>query len=277
MMKNYYYLNGEIQLEDMDVIKRINQQEGVYEVIRVINHTPLFAREHVKRLYDSAKIMGIQITMDMEEMHLSICKLSKINNIKEQNIKLIITKNEALFYFIESFYPSEEMVREGIKTVYYHVSRDNPNVKVHNTKLRERINQHLKENKAYEAILVDKNGNIAEGSRSNVFFIKKGKLYTAPGDKVLMGITRTKVLKLCQELGIEVVEDIINVKDIKDIQGAFMTSTSNNILPIRSIEENWLDIENKMLNQLSKSFNELMNHDLKEMSNICKRILKEEK
>jgi branched-chain amino acid aminotransferase len=268
-MNKYCYINGEIRKEDREAISIINEQRGVYEVIRVIDETPLFAKEHIDRLFKSAKLANINISMTEEVIFSNICRLSKKNSIAEQNIKLIFTANDQLFYFIESFYPPSEMVQKGIKTVFYEVVRDNPNAKIHNAQLRNDINNYLKRHGAYEAVLVDENGIIAEGSRSNMFFVKNEKLYTAPSDKVLMGITREKVLEICRENDIQVIEENVHIKDLPTCQGAFMTSTSNNVLPIRQIEEfEFKKIDRTILLLLSK-FEEVAARDLLRMKDIC--------
>ncbi|MFP4457479.1 MAG: aminotransferase class IV [Clostridia bacterium] len=275
-MNKYFILNGEVKLVDEYNLEAIEKQEGVYEVIRVVEKTPLFAREHVKRLYKSANLIDLEVNMTEKEILQNICKLSTINNIEEKNIKLLFTKKgDSYFFFIKSFYPDEKMVNEGVDTITYKVSRENPNVKYHNTELRASINKKLKEANAYEALLVDDENRVVEGSRSNIFFIKANTLFTAPSSAVLMGITREKVLEICNDLKIDVVEKDIFLSELEDFEGVFMTSTSNNVLPIKSIEDIDYSNFNGKLKKIMTEFSKKMTEDLTEMECICEKIVKE--
>jgi len=269
-------MNNDIKYTSEYSLEEIEKQKGVYEVIRVINKTPLFADEHIQRLIHSANLINLNINMTKSDIIRNICKLSELNNIQEQNIKLLFTiEGYSYFFFIKSFYPDEEMTRKGIKTITYKVVRENPNVKFHNADLRASINKALIKQEAYEALLIDNQERVVEGSRSNIFFIQKNKLVTAPSAAVLMGITRSKVIKICNQLNINVVERNILLNELSKFGGAFMTSTSNNILPIRSIDDVIYVNFNGNLKQIMEEFKKEMNADLEKMKCNCKRLVKE--
>ncbi len=275
-MNKFFIMNNDIKYTSEYSLEEIEKQKGVYEVIRVINKTPLFADEHVQRLIHSANLINLNINMTKSDIIRNICKLSELNNIQEQNIKLLFTiEGYSYFFFIKSFYPDEEMTRKGIKTITYKVVRENPNVKFHNADLRASINKALIKQEAYEALLIDNQERVVEGSRSNIFFIQKNKLVTAPSAAVLMGITRSKVIKICNQLNINVVERNILLNELSKFGGAFMTSTSNNILPIRSIDDVIYVNFNGNLKQIMEEFKKEMNADLEKMKCNCKRLVKE--
>jgi branched-chain amino acid aminotransferase len=99
------------------------------------------------------------------------------------------------------------------------------------------VNKKLEENDAYEALLVNNRGEITEGSRSNLFFVVHGKIYTAPAEDVLIGITRKYILEACNNLRLEVIEQPIPFSMLDYAEGAFITGTSPKVLPIAAIEE----------------------------------------
>ncbi len=275
-MNKYFILNGEIKSRKEYDLSKIEKQAGVYEVIRVIEETPLFAKEHLKRLFQSANRLDLELNMNEKEILKNICKLSDINNIKEQNMKLLFTvQGNSYIFFIESFYPKGDMIKEGIDTITYKVVRENPNVKFHNTELRASINIALKEENAYEALLIDDKNRVVEGSRSNIFFVKGDTLFTAPSRAVLIGITREKVLEICKELKIDVIEKDIYLSELEFFDGAFMTSTSNNVLPIRSAGDIVFDKFNGNLKKIIAEFTKRMKIDLQQMECCCNNLIKE--
>lgn len=94
----------------------------------------------------------------------------------------------------------------------------------------------MKENNAYEALLIDRNGNITEGSRSNIFMVRDKTVYTAPLKDVLPGTTRDSIIEVVLKCGYEFKEKRINYKDITKIDGMFISGTLSKVLPIRKIE-----------------------------------------
>ena len=88
----------------------------------------------------------------------------------------------------------------------------------------------------YDVLFCDADGNILEGSRTNFFTIKNRTLYTAPVGKVLEGVTKKYVIHVAQQNGFEVQEQNIPLKNLGEFDGAFLTSTSSKIVPLRQID-----------------------------------------
>jgi len=223
-------------------INIVNKPEGVsiYEVIRVIDGIPLYLEEHLKRLRKSAEILDVKVNKTDKELIDEIMKLIEINSGYNLNIKILCIGpgkkiDDIYLYFVKSFYPPKSMYEEGVNTILYKTERENPNAKIFNKELRQRINAELRERNAFEALLVNDNGQITEGSRSNVFFVKNNKLFTSPASKVLLGVTRTKIIELCTLNGIEVIQKEILSNSLKEYDGAFITGTSTSVLPIKNI------------------------------------------
>ena len=123
-----------------------------------------------------------------------------------------------------------------------------------NHRLRSTIYHRLIATNAYEAFLVDDEGYITEGSRSNIFFVREGKLYTAPDDKVLGGITRKHVIDLCSINGIEIEFRCIALAEIEEYESVFMTGTSPMVLPVKSIDDFEFNVDIPVVNLLRELY-----------------------
>jgi len=114
----------------------------------------------------------------------------------------------------------------------------------------------IEELKLYEVLLVDRDGNITEGSRSNVFFVKAEVFYTAPESKVLVGITRQKVIECLRQLNFKLVEKSVSAVEISQFDAAFLTGTSPKVLPVNSIGKQVFNTQTVVLQKLMKSYDE---------------------
>lgn len=262
-IREYYIINGEIKsTEDQGIFEKI---EGpIYEVIRVIDGVPLFLEDHLRRMFESADLVGYSLDREIKEIQSDMKELIEKNKVDKLNIKLLSAEVEGLgkvfmVYNLESFYPPEDYYKNGIHTIVFEHERDNPNAKVQMTNFRESVGKVLKDNGAFEALLVGKSGYIPEGSRSNMFFVKGDKIYTAPASEVLIGITRKHIFDVSEKLNLKIIEESIHVDDINKLDGAFMSGTSVNVLPISSIGEIKLEsVNNKIIKEINRGYVELM-------------------
>lgn len=239
--KDYFLYNGNVFPSKEFNIEKTIVYPSVYEVIRVVDGVPLFFEEHINRLGNSIELLGYKQPYDNKTIEEHILKLLEINKCYNYNVKIIINaldseKPNLFVYYVVSSYPEAELYEKGVHTVLYEAERDNPNVKVIAATFRDKINESIKNANAYEALLVNNRGEITEGSRSNVFFVKDDAFYTAPAEDVLVGITRKRIIQLCLKLGYKVVEEPINVSFLENIDGLFLTGTSPKVLPIATID-----------------------------------------
>ena len=136
--------------------------------------------------------------------------------------------------------------------------RENAEVKYINSGLREMTNRILQEKDVYEVLLIDKDGCITEGSRSNVFFIRDNMLYTAPLPNVLPGTSRKRVLNICREDKLNVIENCVNYNDVAHYEAAFITGTSPLVLPIARIDGIAFDPHHPLLVKVMKRYFDLL-------------------
>lgn len=259
-IKDYIIVNGKIKsVKESNIFNKI-KKPFIYEVIRIIEGVPLFLEEHLSRIYDSAELINYTIDVEKEKIREYIKKLILKNNIKSLNIKILLgenTKGEKIFliYFINSFYPPRNYYTKGIHTILWNYERNNPNAKVDSSSLKVKIAKELMEEKAFEALLVNDLGYILEGSKSNIFFVKNNKVYTAKSKDVLLGITRKYIFKVCEKLNIEIKEESISKEDLNKLEGAFITGTSVNVLPISTVNEIQLNsTNNRIIKEINNSY-----------------------
>ncbi len=247
----------------------------VYEVIRVIDGVALFLEDHFERLERSMQIQGLKFQMAYPDFKQNIAELVRLNHKMEGNVKFVysVTKGNVhwAFSFIPHNYPIPEYYQSGVTTDLLFAERQNPNAKVIQLVIRDLSNQMITDRKLYEVLLVDRDGMITEGSRSNVFFVKSDVFYTAPNTMILVGITREKVFDCLNELGYTIVEEAVSAKEIDDFDAVFLTGTSPKILPVTSIGKQMFDVQNPAVGRLINGYNLMIQNYIRRELNISKR------
>ncbi len=213
----------------------------IYEVVRVIYGKPLFLKEHMERLENSFKVLDLEVPQKIKNVGDRIYEFLRQARVSNGNIKIICDNiggihNRIIIYEAVSRYPDRTLYENGVAVATLEKSRTLPGAKTIENDLRMLVDNKRSEKNAYEVVLVDGEGNITEGSRSNIFFLKDGILHTSPSDKVLPGITRMKVFEFCAKKGIEVKVHPIKRNELVNFDGAFLTGTSINMLPVKSID-----------------------------------------
>lgn len=232
---------------------------NVYEVIRIMDSKILFWEDHFKRLKNSIfKFNGKDIEID--DLFQKINIVINVNKIDSGNLKIEFVfddyKCKLYIYPIKFYYPDKEM---GVDVITFNIERENPNIKTYNYDFKTKVQKIINENNVYEILLVNRQGFITEGSRTNVYFIKDNYFFTAPENIVLKGVTRMKVNKIINELGFVLVEESVFKKDIFKFDACFLTSTSSNVLPVNKIDGLCMNsLSNIYLKEVMYSFEEYL-------------------
>ncbi|CAI3632054.1 aminotransferase class IV [Clostridium neonatale] len=236
----------------------------VYEVLRVIDGKPLFLEDHLERMKNSFDLINEEFLLKNDEIKEKIKNPINKENKLCGNIKITysITEKKLNIFFKQYSYPTDEMYDNGVKVILYFGERENPNAKIVNDNFRSRVNKEIENNNAYEAILIDRNGFITEGSRSNIFMIKNNVILTSPTKSVLPGVTRKKVIELANQLNLKVEEQEYNYKKINELDGMFISGTSPKILPISSVSDIKLNEKNSIILKLMKAYDDSINQYL---------------
>jgi branched-chain amino acid aminotransferase len=236
---NSFILNGELQPAELFENHLVYDGDSIYEVLRMVKGKPLFLNDHFERLSVSAGLQQRRMLADFDTLRNDIIALARSERMREVNLKIVFNYNKFenyLIYLIESVYPTKEQYKNGVKGSLFKAERKDPESKVIDHKLRTEIYHKLLKESAYEALLVNRNNCITEGSRSNIFFIKDQSLFTAPEETVLSGVTRKHVIDICRENGTDVKFACISSEAIQEYDSVVMTGTSPVILPFYCID-----------------------------------------
>lgn len=258
VLGKFYVEDGHLDTAEGFKIDESANNKLIYEVIRIVDEVPLFLEGHMERFENSFKIEEIGFPYKFDKLKEYINSLVKANNIAEGNIKIIFeSANDTLkLFFIKHSYPTKEMYKDGVNTILYTGERKNPNAKVVDNNFREKVTKEIEEKEAFEAILLNFNGKVSEGSKSNIFFIKNNELFTSQVKDVLPGITRKEIIELAQENEIKVNEVEIDKEEISGFESAFICGTSPKILPIKLIDHIKMSVKNELLLELMGKFDD---------------------
>ena len=197
--------------------------------------------EQIRRLENSAKIVCCPVVIDEEffrqALRIAILKLDKDCEIRIRVCVDLVDTPGDIFISIEPLKtPPYDDYLEGVKVITMPMERESPKAKLTEfISMAEKIRNSLPLG-VHEVLMVGKDGKILEGLSSNFFAVRENKLWT-PGSKVLSGITRAIVVEEAIHNQISVIFDSIHLEDIPFIEGAFITSASRGVLPIRSIDD----------------------------------------
>jgi len=253
-----FILNGNLQPAEMFDKSLVYEGDSVYEVLRMVKGNPIFFSDHMDRLTTSVRLQKKPFLADISTIRKSIITLTRSDKKHETNLKIVFNYNAGvtnfLIYLIEASYPTELQYKNGVKGLLFLAERKDPEAKVINHKLRSSIYHKLIHEGGYEAILVNENNEITEGSRSNIFFMKEDILITAPDNVVLSGITRKHILNICTEQNIKVEFLCVKADSINDYDAVFMTGTSPTVLPFNCIDDNFFSVKSPMIQRLRKLY-----------------------
>lgn len=251
----YFLFNG--VLKPVSEFVPSENEGGIYEVLRVVNGVPLFLDEHLQRFYHSAEIAGKNIVFSEGDILSMLKDLIDKNDVEFGNI-LISCKTNLKSFFIPHKYPLNNEYLQGVNCGILHAERENPNAKVFQTSVRQQANEQIAEHNFYEVLLVDNKGKITEGSRSNVFFVKDGRIITPKAKKVLLGITRQKTIQCAKELGFDVLEQNVELDKLEGFDAVFLTGTSPKLLPVKYVDKLQFNTANEVLRKLMLQFNAMI-------------------
>ena len=243
-MKNCILVNNELVNMDNYYFPEIPERIVIYEVIRIINQKPLFLEDHLERFFRSILLKNLKVDLSFDEIKSNLQSVIKVNNLSEGNLRFLFTFSENdtlkwdfIVHQVPHYYCTAQEYENGITAILITAERKDPNAKIQNLSLQDRVKTELLRENAYEALLVNSQGWLTEGSKSNLFLIKNDTLYTCPQSLVLPGITRKKVNQLANKLQIELIEEAMSADKLSSIDALFIAGTSPKILPIRFIGE----------------------------------------
>lgn len=226
--------------------------DGIFEGIRAYDGLVFKLDEHVKRLYDSAKAINLEIQLTREEMKDAILKTMRTNKLKNAHIRAIVTRGfgkpgvdprrSVRPTVIIMVYPFPPLLGErGLKLITASLRRPSPDALDSKIKSLNYLNNVLVKIQAYsagadDAIMLDSNGFVAELSGENLFIVKEDEFLTPFASNSLEGITKETVVVLARESGYKVAEKNITLQELYTSDEAFATGTAAGIVPIFEVD-----------------------------------------
>lgn len=230
--------------------------DGVFEGIRMYHNRVFKLREHIERLYWSAKAILLDIPMTPEEMIAATVETCRQNGLRDGYIRLLVTRGKgtlgldprkcpkASVIIIAAniqLYP-EKYYQEGLTIVTVPTTRmlvNSVNPAIKSLNYLNNILARIEANNAgvEEAIMLNTEGFVAECTGDNIFIVQKGRLFTPPlSAGALYGITRNTVLDAAKELGIAFAEPNLTRYDIYNADEMFLTGTAAEIIPVVKVD-----------------------------------------
>jgi len=242
----------------------------VYEVLRVIDGVPVFLDEHLERMLTSFRLAGNLEACEVETLKRGAIRLTHANGLAYINLRMELYYDASgnlhsyMLFLAERAYPTAAMYRRGVNTETIRAERKNPNAKILRHDMKARAEQIVQEKQLHDVLYVNANNRITEGSRTNIFFVRQGTLYTAPETDVLKGITRQKVLQLCTQEAIPIVFEAIAPEAVADYEAAFFSGTSPKVLPVRHIDDVRLEPSHPLIIRIMGLYNRMIEENIRQ-------------
>lgn len=234
----------------------------IYETLKVENSKILFIQDHIDRILNSAKVVGMDIGYEGRMLKNWLMQCVAENKMKDGALRMIIhgdpedNKNSQVYIYPEKLsYPSETEKEEGIKVVTFKGERIYPEAKTTSRLTQFRAGKYAKSKEAFEAILVS-NNKVHEGARSSLFLVKDNKLITSELSTILPGTRRKHVIQIAKETGILVEERTVLKDELYVADEAFVTSAIMELMPIGQIDNYQLPREKPIFKKLYQLFQE---------------------
>lgn len=261
----YFSKNGKLlPVEEATIsLSNIEYQYGfgVYETIRVSGGIPYFLKDHLERLEESARIIGISHGLAKEFVAKSVANLIKKNSVETCNLKILLIGGKEPMLTILCLNPlfaDKKLYRDGADFITYEYQRPFPHAKSLNMLQSYLAYAKAKESNCYDALLINDMGCITEGTRTNFFLIEGKKLISPPEDEILLGVTRKAVLNLAEENGYTIEYEVIPFSEAIESRGAFITSTSSKIIPVRAIDGHALAPPQQEMRELMDAYDDFL-------------------
>jgi branched-chain amino acid aminotransferase len=229
--------------------------DSVYEVVRTYEGIPLLLNEHLRRLWNSAAKIDMQIRFSQEHIIREINSTLGELGVQSAYVRIMVTRGESppfldpslsgpnnLIIIAREFKENpKEWYERGINVIISNIERTSikafdPNIKSGNYLNNVMAYMTAKKEGAFDAVMLNSLGHITEGTTSNIWMVKDNKVYTPPlSSGLLDGITRKTILVLAKKSGLIVEQKNLTPDDLINADEAFLTATTKEVVPISRV------------------------------------------
>lgn len=260
VLSRQIYLNGEIVPEDKAKISVFDHGylygDGIFEGIRAYSGRVFRLKEHIKRLYKSAKTIMLEIGLSPIEMEEAILETIRANKLHDAYIRVVVSRGKGDLSLNPRSCPrstvviiasevrlyDQELYEKGLKVMTVPTRRNgpemvNPRVKSLNylNNIMARIEANLMN--VPEAIILNNQGYVAEGTGDNIFIIEDNYLITPPRHAgILKGIKREVAMEIGEKFGLKVKEELFTRYDLFNADECFLSGTAAEVIPVVEID-----------------------------------------
>jgi branched-chain amino acid aminotransferase len=283
-------VNGELLPREKAVVSVFDSGfilgDGVWEGLRLHHGVVVFLKDHLRRLYQGAKSLDLDIGLSPDELTTRLMDTLKANDMTDGvHIRLMVTRGEkitpyqdprctipgsTIVIIAEYKNPSPRKIAGGIKLFTTHVRRGYPDVQ------DQKMNSHSKINciqgciqaakaGADEALMLDPHGFVATCNSTHFFIVTQGEVWTSTGDFCLGGITRSKIIQLCEANDIPVKQKNFSLFDVYGADECFVTGTFAGITPVNEVDGRLIGDgkQRDMIRKLQDLYIALIQHEAK--------------
>lgn len=260
MAEQWIYLDGEYVTKENAKVSVYDHGflygDGIFEGIRIYNGNIFKCKEHLDRLYDSAHSIQLQIPLFREEMLEVMAETIRRNDMRSGYIRLVVSRGPgnlgldplrcpkaSVIIIVEKLaIYAEEAYRTGLKTISVSQRRNIPdalNPKIKSLNYLNNILVKIQSNyaDAGEAIMLNAQGYVTEGSADNIFIVKNGTVFTPPCYLgALEGITRNAIIDICREVGYPLKEQPFTLHDVYVADEVFFTGTAAEVIAVNEVD-----------------------------------------
>lgn len=247
----WWYIDGEwvhpdqahLSINDLAILRGYS----AFEALRTYDRRPFHLSEHLKRLYNSSKLIDLEIPWQQEEIADLVGELIERNVYRHAAVRMLITGGESDDGILASGKPKlvllisplgerdQQRFAQGYYLITTHLQRELPEAKTSNYTSAMRALKQARRFQADDALFVNESGEVQEATRSN-FFLFVGDTLVTPRKGVLIGITRNVVLELARNR-FSIEERPILLAELSQASEAFVTSSSREIVPVVRIDD----------------------------------------
>ena len=259
--------------------------DGVWEGLRLHHGILVFWDEHMSRLYQGAKTIGMDIGMTPSELKAAVYNVLEANDMEDGvHIRVMITRGikktpsqdprltisgPNVVIVAEHKTADPESRNRGVKLFTSTIRRGSPDY------LDPRLNCHSKlhevqaliqalEAGADEALMLDIHGFVSTCNATNFFMVKDGEVWTSTGQYCMNGITRGKVIEVCEQAGIPIKQKNFSLYDVYGADEAFVTGSFGGLTPVTEIDGRGItaSVPGPMVSRLQKLYEEAITNDV---------------